>query len=97
MYLSALSIKNFRQFGDTPPAFTIKFHEGVTALVGENDAGKTAVIDAIRYVLQTRDAEYLKLQIEDFHIDDSGAQADAITLVCTLDGVSKAELGAFAE
>ena len=53
MYLSALSIKNFRQFGDVTPTFSINFHEGVTALVGENDAGKTAVIDAIRHVLQT--------------------------------------------
>ena len=97
MYLSALKIENFRQFGQAGHGLEISFNKGVTALVGENDAGKTAVIDAIRYVLQTRDAEYLKLQIEDFHIDDSGAQADAITLVCTLDGLSKAELGAFAE
>ncbi|WP_411567468.1 AAA family ATPase [Pseudomonas veronii] len=29
------------------------FHEGVTALAGENDAGKTVVVDAIRFVLQT--------------------------------------------
>ncbi|WP_256585092.1 ATP-dependent endonuclease [Pseudomonas sp. Irchel s3b2] len=97
MYLSALKIENFRQFGLAGHGLEISFNEGVTALVGENDAGKTAVIDAIRYVLQTRDAEYLKLQLEDFHIDDAGVQADAITLVCTLDGLSKAELGAFAE
>lgn len=97
MYLAALKIQNFRQFGQAAHGLEICFNEGVTALVGENDAGKTAVIDAIRYVLQTRDAEYLKLQLEDFHIDDAGAQADAITLVCTLDGLSKAELGSFAE
>jgi len=97
VYLSALKIENFRQFGQAGHGLEISFNEGVTALVGENDAGKTAVIDAIRYVLQTRDAEYLKLQLEDFHIDDTGAQADAITLICTLDGLSKAELGAFAE
>ncbi|WP_449105451.1 ATP-dependent nuclease [Pseudomonas mohnii] len=97
VYLSALTIENFRQFGHAGHGLKISFNEGVTALVGENDAGKTAVIDAIRYVLQTRDAEYLKLQLEDFHIDDSGSQADTITLMCTLDGLSKAELGAFAE
>ena len=97
MYLSALKIENFRQFGQAGHSLEMSFNKGVTALVGENDAGKTAVIDAIRYVLQTRDAEYLKLQLEDFHITDSGVQADAITLVCTLDGLSKAELGAFAE
>lgn len=97
MYLSVLKLENFRQFGQANHGLEVTFNPGVTALVGENDAGKTAVIDAIRYVLQTRDAEYLKLQLEDFHIDDSGAQASTITLRCTLDGLSKAELGAFAE
>ncbi|MHC8351056.1 ATP-dependent nuclease [Pseudomonas sp. RT4P38] len=97
MYLSALKIKNFRQFGHDNHALNIQFNEGVTALVGENDAGKTAVIDAIRYVLQTRDAEYLRLQIEDFHIASDGTQSETITLRCTLEGLSVAELGAFAE
>lgn len=97
MYLSALKIENFRQFGHDNHALNIQFNEGVTALVGENDAGKTAVIDAIRYVLQTRDAEYLRLQIEDFHIANDGTQAETITLRCTLEGLSVAELGAFAE
>lgn len=97
MYLSALKIENFRQFGDANHALDIQFNEGVTALVGENDAGKTAVIDAIRYVLQTRDAEYLRLQIEDFHIANDGTQAETITLRCTLERLSLAELGAFAE
>lgn len=97
MYLSALKIENFRQFGHGDHALNIQFNEGVTALVGENDAGKTAVIDAIRYVLQTRDAEYLRLQIEDFHIASHGAQAENITLRCTLEGLSPVELGAFAE
>lgn len=97
MYLSVLKLENFRQFGQAARGLEVYFNPGVTALVGENDAGKTAVIDAIRYVLQTRDAEYLKLQLEDFHIDDSGAQANTITLRCTLDGLSKTELGAFAE
>lgn len=97
MYLSALKIENFRQFGQAKHGLDIRFNEGVTALVGENDAGKTAVIDAIRYVLQTRDAEYLRLQLEDFHIANDGTQAETITLVCVLEGLSPMELGAFAE
>ncbi|WP_397453725.1 ATP-dependent nuclease [Pseudomonas sp. NA-150] len=97
MYLSALSIKNFRQFGDTPPTFTIRFHEGVTALVGENDAGKTAVIDAIRHVLQTRDADFMRLQPEDFHITSDHRQKGEITLVCKFSKLSQLERGAFAE
>ncbi|WP_081031662.1 ATP-dependent nuclease [Pseudomonas syringae group genomosp. 3] len=97
MYLSALSIRNFRQFGDLTPGFVIHFNEGVTALIGENDAGKTAVIDAIRHVLQTRDSDFLRLQLEDFHVTGNGEPATDITLVCTLSGLSTLELGAFAE
>ncbi|KPZ27233.1 ATP-dependent nuclease [Pseudomonas coronafaciens] len=97
MYLSALSIRNFRQFGDLTPGFFIHFNEGVTALVGENDAGKTAVIDAIRHVLQTRDSDFLRLELEDFHVTGHGEPATDITLVCTLSGLSTLELGAFAE
>lgn len=97
MYLSALSIRNFRQFGDLTPGFIIHFNEGVTALVGENDAGKTAVIDAIRHVLQTRDSEFLRLELEDFHVGIDGEPATDITMVCTLAGLTTLELGAFAE
>ena len=56
MYLSALKIHNFRQFGADQDSLVIEFNKGVTALVGENDAGKSSVIDALRLVLQTRTA-----------------------------------------
>ena len=97
MYLSELKIKNFRQFGADEPVFSVQFHEGVTALVGENDAGKTAVIDAIRYVLLTRDMEFIRLQIEDFHIQADGQQAAEVTICCKLSGLTAQEKGAFAE
>ncbi len=97
MFLSQLTIKNFRQFGAQTPAFSIAFHEGVTALVGENDAGKTAVIDAIRYALTTRDMEFLRLQPEDFHIQTDGQQATEITILARLSGLTDSEKGAFAE
>ncbi len=97
MYLSELKIKNFRQFGAGEPVFSVQFHEGVTALVGENDAGKTAVIDAIRHVLLTRDMEFMRLQVEDFHIQADGQQATEITICCKLSGLTTTEKGAFAE
>lgn len=97
MYLSALKIKNFRQFGSTEPGFLIQFNQGVTALVGENDSGKTAVIDAIRYVLQTRDSEFMRLQPEDFYISAEGDQATEIVIACKFSGLSEADKGAFAE
>ena len=73
------------------------FHEGVTALVGENDVGKTAVIDAIRHVLLTRDMEFMRLQVEDFHIQADGQQVAEITISCKLSGLTTPEKGAFAE
>lgn len=97
MYLSELKIKNFRQFSDITPLFTVNFNEGVTALVGENDAGKTAVIDAIRHVLLTRDSENLRLTPEDFHIKPGGVQASEILITCKLSKLNSSEKGAFAE
>jgi len=58
MYLSDITIKNFRQFGDGDAALHIAFNSGITALVGRNDTGKSAVIDAIRYALLTRDTSH---------------------------------------
>lgn len=97
MYLSEITIKNFRQFGASEPVFNLQFHEGVTALVGENDAGKTAVIDAIRYVLLTRDMDFMRVQPDDFHIGSDGKQATDITICCKLSKLTTSERGAFAE
>ncbi|WBY03586.1 AAA family ATPase [Ramlibacter tataouinensis] len=96
VFLSQLTIKNFRQFGSEGP-FTVSFNEGVTALVGENDAGKTAVMDAIRHVLTTRDMDFMRLQPEDFHLKPDGDQATEITIRARLTHLTSAEKGAFAE
>ena len=93
MYLSELTVRNFRQFGE----LRIKFQPGVTALVGRNDSGKSAVIDAIRYALLTRDQEYIRVQPEDFHIDAAGRQADEIYIACKLVELNEAEKGTFIE
>lgn len=97
MYLSALKVQNFRQFGVDPNGLFIEFNKGVTALVGENDAGKSSVIDALRFVLQTRDGEYVRLQPEDFHIPDEGPQASQITIVAKFADLSVADQGALSE
>ena len=94
MYLSQLTIRNFRQFGEE---LQVGFQNGVTALVGRNDSGKSTVIDAIRYTLLTRDQEYIRVQPEDFYIDSAGKQATKIQIQCKLSGLSDGEKGAFAE
>lgn len=67
MYISSIEIENFRLFGSGASAFVLPLKAGLTALGGENDAGKTAVIDALRLVLGTRDHEYLRVEASDFN------------------------------
>lgn len=97
MYLSALKVQNFRQFGADANGLVIEFNKGVTALVGENDAGKSSVIDALRFVLQTRDGEYVRLQPGDFHIPVEGPQASQITIIAKFSDLSVADQGALSE
>ena len=70
MYLSNLNIENFRCFGEKAEAFELALKPGLTALVGENDSGKTAVIDALRFVLGTTDQEWYRLEDHDFNSRD---------------------------
>ena len=93
MYLSELKLTNFRKFLD----IQINFQPGVTALVGRNDSGKSAIIDAIRYALLTRDQEYIRVQPEDFYVDINGKQADEIFIRCKLECLNDAERGTFIE
>ncbi len=59
VYISEIRIENFRLFGAGNDTFVLPLKPGLTALVGENDGGKTAVIDALRLVLGTRDQELI--------------------------------------
>ena len=69
MIISELTIYNFRQFKsvDGAPGLKITFHKGLNALIGENDSGKTAVIDALKLVLLTQSNEYIRPADEDFY------------------------------
>ncbi|RWC55599.1 ATP-binding protein, partial [Mesorhizobium sp.] len=98
MFISEITIENFRLFGSGERAFVLPFNPGLTALVGENDAGKTAVIDAIRFVLGTRDQEVLRVEPTDFHQPAEGdARADQIVIKLTFRRLTTADRGAFAE
>lgn len=97
MYLSELQIQNFRQFGDGEESLQIRFNIGVTALVGQNDSGKSTVIDAIRYVLLTRDQESIRVQPEDFHIGQDGQMSTEIHICCKMSGLTADDKGAFLE
>ncbi len=97
MYLSELQIENFRLFGEGERKFTLKLNPGLTALVGENDEGKTAVIDALRFALGTSDQEWLRLDEDDFHFSYDGIRRNEIRICCKFSDLGTVEAGAFAE
>lgn len=70
MHLQRIRAQNFRAFGDgkAAPQLDWTLSKGLNILIGENDAGKTAVVDAIRHVLWTTSYEFVRLFEQDFHI-----------------------------
>ena len=74
MYLAKLKILNFRRLTNVE----VKFQPGLNVLVGPNNVGKTAVIDAIRTLLAGHDEPYPRLDAEDIHRPKDGAPAGDI-------------------
>ena len=73
MYLSNIKLWNFRKYGEvgstfdlTKPNLNLNFTKGLNVLIGENDSGKTAIIDAIKLVLKTHSYDYIKVEDKDF-------------------------------
>lgn len=98
MYLKRIRAHNFRAFGDgtTAPELDLELNPGLNILVGENDAGKTGIVDAIRTVLLTTSYENIRLFEQDFHID--GTQRLAILWIeVTLCELSKEQQAAVLE
>ena len=67
MYLESISIKNFRLFKE----LDLKFNQGLNVLVGENDSGKTALVDAIRYTLGATSSDRSYVAETDFHGEEN--------------------------
>ena len=98
MYLKRIRARNFRAFGDgtTAPELNWGLNPGLNILVGENDAGKTGIVDAIRQVLLTTSYESVRLYEQDFHIHGSN-RAQNLFIEATLSGLSKEQEGAVLE
>lgn len=75
MYIKKLTIKNFRVFNED--GITLQFNKGVNAIIGENNSGKSAVMDAIRIAYSTvtykKDIFFTRA---DFHMSEDGNVAD---------------------
>jgi len=77
MYLSMITIKNFRAIKE----INMTFSKGLNVIIGRNNTGKTAIIDALRvcfaYGKQRRD---IYINKEDFYIDETEPNAKLLKL-----------------
>lgn len=102
MYLSKLKLWNFRKFGSEDeflvenelrkPDLEIVFTKGLNVLIGENDSGKTAIVDAIKLILKTHSFEWIRLELEDFY-----GVSDKLRIECKFDDFSSEEAKNFTE
>ena len=85
MYLKALHIQGFRRFKD----LTLDFKEGLNVIVGPNNAGKTAVVDALRVLLAASDEGNLRLTELDLHEGAGGPPSQTATFTFLFSGLSE--------
>nr|WP_248305896.1 AAA family ATPase [Devosia sp. MC1541] len=98
VFLANLKIENFRAFGSKADGknLDLAFTPGLNLLVGENDSGKTSIVDAIRHLLWTTSQDYHRLTDDDFHI--RGAErSDNLTITATFKELSVLQQAAFLE
>lgn len=100
MYLHTLNIWNFRKYGseggalaNSQPGISVTFKEGLNVLIGENNSGKTAIIDAIRYVLKTQSGEPIFIDEKDFYQNGEGKRATELRIECIFKGLTNDEAG----
>lgn len=101
MYLSQVRIWNFRKYGESTEdgreSLNVKFKKGLNLIVGENDSGKTAIIDAIKIVLGTQSFDNVRIEENDFYKRGDGTRCDVLKIECTFSDLSDLESGRFLE
>ncbi|HEX7911974.1 MAG TPA: AAA family ATPase [Paraburkholderia sp.] len=84
MHLSKLVIKNFRKLKHAE----LSFQAGLNVLVGGNNVGKTAVVDALRALLAGHDEPYPRLGEEDLHRPQGGTPSGDIVFEYVFSGLT---------
>lgn len=87
MHLSSLRIKEFRRLKDAE----LTFQPGLNVIVGENNSGKTAVVDALLTVLDHR-----RFDRDDLSVEDS-VRAVGSSIEAFFDSLDAADEAAFIE
>ena len=94
MYLKNFQIKNFRCIED----LTLEFDKGLNVIIGENNTGKSAVIDALRLSssigLERRE---IFLSPDDFFTNKFGEKTNEIEFHLKFSDISEEEQGIFVE
>lgn len=95
MYLSRVCVRNFRGFEH----LEVRLQRGLNVLVGENNIGKTTVLDAIRAGLGAAASvgDPLRITPEDLHRRPDGAAHRPIRIGLFFDGLTPAEAAAAVE
>lgn len=98
MYLARLTIENFRTFGSRAnnKHLVLNLSSGLNLVIGENDSGKTCVVDALRALLGTTPPDSVGLQPEDFH-SSNGTRASTLRIEGEIVGLSEDEAAALLE
>jgi putative ATP-dependent endonuclease of OLD family len=98
MYLAEIFIENFRGFGSEAEKrhLCLPLSAGLNVLVGENDSGKSTIVDALRLVLSTRTQDAQRITDDDFHVRGQ-ERASTLTIRCTFRDLSDREVSRFLE
>lgn len=99
MFLERVEFWDFRKYksNDTSPGLTVKLQKGMNLIVGENDAGKTAIIDGIKLLLGTLSDDYDKIIDTDFYTQDGKIFNEEFKIVGLFKDLSDKEAAKFLE
>ncbi|BCT68774.1 AAA family ATPase [Nitrosospira sp. NRS527] len=86
MYLESLTVEGFRRL----KKLELRFCEGLNVLIGPNNAGKSAVVDALRVLLSTGDEGALRVTDYDIHVS-AGEKSTQITFKYVFRGLDETE------
>jgi putative ATP-dependent endonuclease of the OLD family len=87
LYLAILIVEGFRRLN----TLELRFNEGLNVLVGPNNTGKTAVVDALRVLLSSGDEGALRVTDYDLHVAPDGKKATQATFKYVFRGLDEIE------
>lgn len=103
MFLSKLRLWNFRKYGSLDEMeaklsadLEVCFTDGLNLIVGENDSGKSTIIDAIKIILGTQSYDNIKIEENDFFKKDD-KRVNTLKIECIFTNLSDMESGKFLE